>query len=213
MLNQQKSYSGHKPKDSYKYQAIVTPDGLVSSLMGPFIGLYGNWKMVESSGLEKKLREVNGGRRPALALYLYSLDPAFCSVYGIMGPYKNYPGRLRTAAQNQFNEIMSKLKIEIENGFAIHQNIWTWNAYHLGLKVSQGGAICYAVSVLFSNIWTCLRRGNQTSLRFACSPPVLEDYLMLPEDGGEEEEEEEESSSESDRPRESSVESGATMYY
>ena len=73
------------------------------------------------------------------------------------------------------------------------------------------------VSVLLSNIWTCLR-GNQTSLRFACSPPVLEDYLQLPEDEGdegeeEEEEEEEESSSESDRPRESSVEPGATTTY
>lgn len=68
------------------------------------------------------------------------------------------------------------------------------------------------VSVLLWNIWTCLR-GNQTSLRFACSPPVLEDYLQLPEDEEEEEEEEEASSSESDRPRESSVEPGATTTY
>lgn len=38
VLDQQKFYLGHKQKYGYKYQAVVTPDGLVSSLMGPFIG-------------------------------------------------------------------------------------------------------------------------------------------------------------------------------
>ncbi len=36
----------------------------------------------------------------------------------------------------------------------------------------------YAVSVLLANIWTCLR-GNQTSVRFRCAPPEVEDYLRL----------------------------------
>lgn len=41
--------------------------------MGPFIGRYGDWKMVELSGLQTKLRAVNQGRRPGRALYLYGL--------------------------------------------------------------------------------------------------------------------------------------------
>lgn len=88
--------------------------------MGPFIGRRGDWKMVECSVLVKKLRAINGGRRPARALYLYG-DP----VYGIMGPYKNYPSRPRTPAQNKFNKAMSRLRIEVEHGFALHQNLWT----------------------------------------------------------------------------------------
>lgn len=177
MLDQEQLYSGHKRKHGYKYQAIVTPDGLVSSLMGPFIGRRGDWKMVEQSGLAEKLRAVNGGRRAAHALYLYG-DPAYSTIYGVMGPYKNHPSRPRTPAQDQSSKIMSRLRIEVEHGFAIHQNLWTWNGFHLGLKLSQGTAVCYAVSVLLANIWTCIR-GNQTSVRFACAPPALENYLEL----------------------------------
>ena len=73
---------------------------------------------------------------------------------------------------------MSRLRIEVEQGFALHQNLWTWNGFHLGLKLRQGAAVCYAVSVLLANIWTCIR-GNQTSLRFACMPPAVEKYLAL----------------------------------
>lgn len=73
---------------------------------------------------------------------------------------------------------MSKLRIKVEHGFALHQNLWTWNGFHLGLKLCQGAAVCYAVSVLLANIWTCMR-GNQTSLRFSCMPPALEEYLSL----------------------------------
>lgn len=123
MVDQEEFYSGHKRKHGFKYQSIVTPDGLVSSLMGLFISRRGDWKMVEYLGLEDKLREVNGGQRSAYAFYLYG-DLAYWTVYEIMGPYKNYPGKPRTATQNQFNKIMSWLQIEVEHGFAIHQNLW-----------------------------------------------------------------------------------------
>lgn len=145
--------------------------------------------MVEYPGLQENLRAVNAGRRPAHALYLYG-DPAYSTGYGIMGPYKNYPRRPRTAAEDQFNKIMSELRIEVEHGFAIHQNLWTWNGFHLGLRICQGAAICYTVSVLLSNIWTCIQ-GNQTSLRLHALRPLwrtickclrLEETLYLARD-------------------------------
>lgn len=79
ILDQEKFYSGYKKKHGYKYQAIVTPDELVSSLMRPFIGRRGDKKMVEYSGLADKLRTVNGKRQPAHALYLYG-DPAYSTM-------------------------------------------------------------------------------------------------------------------------------------
>ena len=136
--------------------------------------------MVELSGLEARLRAINAGRPPAMVLYLYG-DPAYSTIYGIMGPYRNYPNRPRTPAHDQFNKAMSRLRIEVEHGFAIHQNLWTWNGFHLGLKLRQGAAVGYAVSVLLANVWTCLR-GNQTSMRFSCMPPAVEEYLALPEE-------------------------------
>ena len=122
VIDQEQFYSRHKQKHGYKFQLVVTPDGLVSSLIRPFIGQRGDWKMVEDLGIVEKLKEVNGGRRPAHALYWYS-DPAYCTVYGIIKPYKNYPLRSQIAAQNKFNKAMSQLQIKIEHGFAIHQNL------------------------------------------------------------------------------------------
>ena len=151
-MDQQQFYSGHKRKHGYKFQSVVTPDGLVSSLMGPFIGRRGDWKMVELSGLDQKLRAVNQGRRPALALYLYG-DPAYSTVYGIMGPYENYPNRPRTAARNRFNKAMSRLRIEVEHWLCTTSESMDleWNGFHLGLKLTQGAAICYAVAGLLAN--------------------------------------------------------------
>lgn len=107
MVDQLEFYSGHNQKFGYKYQSIVTPDSLVSSLMGSFISWRGDWKMVKLSGLESKLREVNAGWILVQALFLYS-DLAYCTVYGIMGSYKNYLSQPCTPAEDQFNKMMAK---------------------------------------------------------------------------------------------------------
>ena len=38
VIDQGQFYLGHKQKHGYKFQLIITPDGLVSSFIGPFIG-------------------------------------------------------------------------------------------------------------------------------------------------------------------------------
>lgn len=57
IIDQQEFYSGHKRKHGYKYQSVVSPDGLVSSLMGPFIGRRGDWKMVALSAWKPNFAE------------------------------------------------------------------------------------------------------------------------------------------------------------
>ncbi len=105
--------------------------------------------------------------------------------YGIIGSYKNYIDRPRTKTHEQFNKAMLQIQIEFEYGFAIYQNLWTWNGFHLSFKVCQGAAVCYSVLVLLANIWTCIQ-GNQTSTRFRCMPFSLEDYLKSFFDNNEE---------------------------
>lgn len=73
---------------------------------------------------------------------------------------------------------MSKLKIKVEHGLAIHQNFWTWNSFHLGLKLSQGVVVCYFISVLLANMWTYFWR-NQTNIWFDYAPSEIENYLSL----------------------------------
>lgn len=38
VVDQEEFYFGHKQKYGYKYQSVVMSDGLISSLMDPFIG-------------------------------------------------------------------------------------------------------------------------------------------------------------------------------
>lgn len=56
--------------------------------------------------------------------YLYK-NLAHYTLYDIMRPYKYYPYQPRTVAHNRFNKMMAKLRIEVEYGFALHQNLWT----------------------------------------------------------------------------------------
>lgn len=49
-------YSGHKHLHGFKFQGIATPDGLLSSLMGPYNGPVNDWTMVIDTGLSERLR-------------------------------------------------------------------------------------------------------------------------------------------------------------
>jgi hypothetical protein len=52
-------YSGHKKFHGNNYQAIVTPDGLVSLLTGPFMSSTNDWTMWWRSSCEEAIREVS----------------------------------------------------------------------------------------------------------------------------------------------------------
>jgi hypothetical protein len=51
-------YSGHKRAHGMNWQAVVTPDGLVSSLVGPYAGANNDWSMWKRSGCEEEIRKV-----------------------------------------------------------------------------------------------------------------------------------------------------------
>ena len=72
---------------------------------------------------------------------------------------------------------MSRVYITIEQIFGLVLNLWAINGYKYSLKVGHTPvASLYMVSVLFTNIRTCLR-GNIVSQYFNCIPPSLEEYL------------------------------------
>lgn len=68
------------------------------------------------------MRAINGVCQPVYTLYLYK-NPTYSTIYDIMGLYKNYPQKSYTAIQEKFKKTMAKPQIEIEQGFAIHQNL------------------------------------------------------------------------------------------
>lgn len=179
-LHQRRFYSGHKKQHGIKYQAVVTPDGIVSSLMGPFLGKEGDWRMVTASGLVRRLRAINEGKNGFEMLYLYG-DPAYTNQYGIMGPFKKYSAKGRSTDEYRFNLYMSRYRIEVEHAFGKHLNLFQLNEHTRHLKVFQGAAFIPAVSILLTNIHTCLH-SSQTSMRMDIEPPSVEKYLQRNEE-------------------------------
>jgi hypothetical protein len=74
-------------------------------------------------------------------LYVYG-DPAYQPGFGVMGPYKRYPGRPFTADEEQFNKQMSKKRIAVEWSFGEILQTWHFvsHKYKLQLGLSPIGA-------------------------------------------------------------------------
>lgn len=116
ILDQQCYYTGAKKRHGIRYQGIVTPDGLISSLCGPWLGKCGDWRMWEESDICEHLREIFPEEDDRL--YLYG-DPAYVPGFGIIGSFRaDREGRI-TAEQESANVIISGQRIVVEWGFGL----------------------------------------------------------------------------------------------
>ena len=95
----------------------MTPDGLMSSLHGPYTGPTGDWAMWNDSGLDLKLRGIMGLQS---RYYLYG-DLAYWPAFGIMGPHRQQdPAVPFSRAEESANLVMSSARIAVEWGFALN---------------------------------------------------------------------------------------------
>jgi hypothetical protein len=109
-------YSGKNRATGIKWQAIITPDGLVSSIIGPFKGKANDWKVFEVSGTQQRLRKLFAGQQ---LLYLYR-DPAYNCGYGIIAAYKHKGGRfMLSKEQYEANRRLSNVLLQKAYALAI----------------------------------------------------------------------------------------------
>jgi hypothetical protein len=179
--DQEDFYSGFKKAHGCKFQSVVTPDGLMSSLTGPFEAPVGDWILWRESGVAEQVRAVVGDE----PLYVYG-DAAYAPAFGIVGPHKDTRGQPITRQQEATNIIMSGSRIAVEWGFGMVVNYWSLTSFKRALKIGLSPvAVYYIVASLFTNCLTCFRGGNQTSEKFGVSPPTIEEYLFLEPEAGE----------------------------
>ncbi|RPB26674.1 hypothetical protein L211DRAFT_856099 [Terfezia boudieri ATCC MYA-4762] len=174
--HQRRWYSGYKKRHAVKFQAIATPDGLISHLAGPFEGKLGDWSAWKQSKIENHLQAVQP--RSRRRLYVYG-DPAYSAGFGVIGPYKALPHQPLPLRTQAFNAYMSSLRIAVEHSFSKISALWPFVTHSRALKIDHspvGGY--YMIAVLLTNIHTCLR-GSQISTQFSCPPPSLAEYLSL----------------------------------
>ena len=175
-MDQRVFYSGHKKSHTIQFQAIVTPDGLVSHLGGPFEGTAGDWKMWRETGVEEVLRELMGELAAEDQVVLYG-DPAYTNSFGITGAYRASRGRPLTDHQKAANTHMSTLRAAVEDGFGKTMNLWRANGDKANMKIGVSPiAAQFIVSVLLTNIHTCWN-GSQVGDFYDMSPCSVEEYL------------------------------------
>jgi hypothetical protein len=123
-------YSDYKKCHAIKFQAITTPDDLLSHIVGPWEGRYGDALLYREPKLQdSRLREVsqvdpleNHHDDPNNRLYLYG-DLAYGLSYGVISAYKARPGRPLNPILQEVNAQMSALRVSVEHsiGYIDHK--------------------------------------------------------------------------------------------
>ncbi len=167
-------YNGHKRKHALKFQAVVTPDGLIVDLWGPVAGTRHDNYILEQSGLLQKLAQLSGGGHP---FYLYG-DPAYGLSNNLVCPFSAASFGPLTPAMADFNKRMSHCRVTVEWAFKEVTGKWAF----VNMKPQQKFLLSpvakqYRVATLLSNWHSCLNGGNEISQYFGVVPPAFEEFL------------------------------------
>ncbi|CAB1120258.1 unnamed protein product [Ectocarpus sp. CCAP 1310/34] len=163
-------YTGWKRVHSLKYQAVDSPDGIISQHWGPMLGRRHDVALLGLSGLlETLMQSFNDA---AGAPYYIFGDPAYQVSPWLMAPYKG----LLSVAEVAF---MSRVRVTVEWGFGRVVALWPFVDYVKKQQVALsacGLGKQYAVAGILTNCHCCFYP-NSTVKFFDLAPPSLQEYL------------------------------------
>ena len=163
-------YSGHKHYHCFKFQSWVTPDGLISSIFGPVPGHRHDLYLFSLSRLEEDVFSTT----PFNSYCLFG-DQGYHNKGHLLAPI---PGLYLTEAETHFNECMLEPRLAVEWGFMRVSQLWQCFSKPVGLRAGNMSlGQMYLVSVLLTNIRTCMHKHNQISTYFELEPCSPEEYL------------------------------------
>ena len=169
LLDQRAQYSGHKKCHGNNHQGVVTPDGIIVEMHGPFEGRTNDKRMLAESGMMDRLERD---------------FPDYC-VFGDRGYDAGHPslqipftGAHITQDEANYNLKMLKIRQPVEWAFGKVVNLFAFVDFKKNNKLhKQPVGIFYLNAVLLANCHSCLY-GNQTARYFNIPTPDLEDYLF-----------------------------------
>jgi hypothetical protein len=168
-------YNGKNRVHSIKFQSVVSWDGMIAHLSGPWAGARHDSGIFNESALPAILNGlpcVASPGSPPVALYA---DEGYALSQRIYVPYAD--GRI-DARHAAFNHSMSQSRITVEWGYHMVLQSWTALDFKRNLKIFKSPiAAYYAIAVLLTNIQSCLATYNQVTLYAGTSPPSVEAYL------------------------------------
>lgn len=165
-VDQEIFYSGHERAHSLKFLSIVTPDGLVSMMLGPYEGRHHDSYMFKD--IAELLERIPEG------YYLYG-DSGFPTKSTIVSPYRD-----PLPDEKAFNLQMSQVRVCVEWMFGRILALFPLLTHWEILRINQSPvAAYYRTAVLLTNFRTILDGRNEvTDQFFGVSPlPTLEEYV------------------------------------
>jgi len=166
---QRACYSGHKRRHAIKFQSVITPDGLIAHLFGPWEGRRHDMTWYHESGLDAVLSDalvIQGVQHYIYGDAAYLVRPWLqASFRGVMKPNKE-----------ACNETMKVPRAAIECGFKDVKQVCAFRDFLRKLKIREGPVgLFYRAGAL---IWKlrCCAYGSATADFFKCPPPSWEVY-------------------------------------
>ena len=170
--NQRILYNGHKRVHALKFQSVVTPNGLIANLSGPYEGKrHDSGMLAESSLLQKlQLHSFNPAGNP-LCIYR---DPAYPLRVHLQAPFR---GQLNQNQQD-YNKAMSQVRTSVEWVFGDILNYFSFLDFKKDLKIGLSAiGKMYITCASIRNAHTCFY-GCTTSKYFQIDPPDVFQYFQ-----------------------------------
>jgi hypothetical protein len=178
-------WSGYKHLHTAVFQGLVTPDGLITHLKGPYEGRACDWGMLKDSGLLENLKQSSHDREGnQLWVYGdagYGLEEGLLSSFRAQGATANREAVPLTVEQEVFNAGMARQRIVVEWGFGKVVNTFAFIDFRKKLKIglSPVGPLIFT-AFLLTNVHTCYY-GSETASYFQCQPPTVWEYFGVDE--------------------------------
>lgn len=174
-FQQEEYYSGHKRHHCIKYQSVLCPDGIITSLKGAYVGRRHDAGIFRESRLYEELEEVAVFPDNNQRFVLYG-DQAYGVMELLLCPYPDRRENL-AAHEAEFNRSMKTLRVSVEWGFQKIVSLFAFVDYKKNQKLLlQDLESLYKVAVLLTNCHTCLY-SSQSAQYFNLVPPLLNEYL------------------------------------
>jgi hypothetical protein len=151
-------------------QVVMAPNGMILMIWGPCSCRHNDLYSLDKSGvLDKWMKAMPTGHQ----IYLLYGDSIYPWRPGLRSRHGAPVGDL-----HKQDVAMSSCRQLIENGFGLADTEFPYLSTPSSMKIMSGMPIkeLYFCKMYLTNLLLCLYEG-QTSLRFACSPPALEDYV------------------------------------
>jgi hypothetical protein len=179
---QKNLYCKHKHVHGMKFLAVVTPDGLISCLAGPYEGRKSDWGMWidRRDGLQDLVVNKARGEQDE-RLYVFG-DKGFFMEEGIIAAYRRNAGIPLSMDELRFNAYMARQRIAVEWGFGKVMQLFRFCDLKINMKYGLSPiSPYYFTSAVLANCHTCYY-GSQTTKTFDCPPPSVREYFGCTEE-------------------------------